>query len=118
IFGHSMSYAKLNEQSHRLARSLAAVGPKPGRRVAMLLPNIPEYVAAMQATWLTGATVLQLSPLMVAEEIAKWLEVTDCHIVVTLDLLAPAVMPSLTNGPLEHVIVASLAGRLQPWRGW
>src|SRR4029077_20328482 len=106
IFGHSMSYAKLNEQSHRLARSLAAVGPKPGRRVAMLLPNIPEYVIALQATWLTGATALQLSPLMVAEEVTKWLQATDCHIIFTLDLLAPLVTQALEDGPLEHVIVA------------
>jgi long-chain acyl-CoA synthetase len=118
IFGHSISYAKLNEQSHRLARSLAALGAKPGRRVAMLLPNIPEYVAALQATWLTGATVLQLSPLMVAEEIAKWIEATDCHIVFTLDLLAPSVLPALEHGPLEHIIVASLADRVTPWKGW
>ena len=82
----------------------------------MLLPNIPEYIAALQATWLTGATVLQLSPLMVQSEIAKWLELTDTRIVFTLDLLAPGVMPSLTNGPLEHVIVASLADRLVAWR--
>jgi long-chain acyl-CoA synthetase len=84
----------------------------------MLLPNIPEYIVALQATWLTGATALQLSPLMVAEEIGKWLEATGCHIVVTLDLLAPAIMSSLERGPLEHVIVASLAGRVSPWRGW
>ncbi len=118
IFGHSLSFAKLSEQSHRLARSLAALGAKPGRRVGMLLPNIPEYIAALQATWLTGATALQLSPLMVAEEISKWLEATDCHIIFTLDLLAPLVMPSLEKGPLEHIIVASLADRVTPWKGW
>jgi long-chain acyl-CoA synthetase len=118
IYGKSISYAKLLRQSYRFARSLAALGARPGRRVAMLLPNIPEYIVALQATWLTGATVLQLSPLMVAEEIGKWLEATDCHIIVTLDLLAPNVMGSLRHGPLEHVIIASLARRVGAWRGW
>jgi long-chain acyl-CoA synthetase len=118
LFGKSISYKKLNDKSHRLARSLADLGARRGRRVAMLLPNIPEYLMALQATWLTGATALQLSPLMVAEEIAKWLRATDCHIIFTLDLLAPAVLASLQNGPLEHVIVASLAKRVSPWRGW
>jgi long-chain acyl-CoA synthetase len=84
----------------------------------LLLPNIPEYLVALQATWLTGATALQLSPLMVAEEIAHWLQATGCHIVVTLDLLAPVVMSALKNGPLEHVIVASLAERLAIWWAW
>lgn len=118
IYGKSMSFSKMNDQGHRLARSLANLGAKPGRRVGMLLPNMPEYIAALQATWLTGATVLQLSPLMAAEEISKWIKATDCHIVFTLDLLAPSVMPLLDKGPLEHVIVASLADRIAPWKGW
>ena len=83
----------------------------------MLLPNIPEYLVTLQAAWLTGATVLQLSPLMVAEEVGHWLEATGCHIVVTLDLLAPAVVGGLGRGPLEHVILTSLAKRMAMWRG-
>ncbi len=118
IYNKAITYAEMAEQAQRLARSLAALGAGPGLPVAMLLPNIPEYIAALQATWLTGATVLQLSPLMVAEEIAKWLETTGCHIIFTLDLLAPAVLGALQKGPLEHVIVASLARRVGPWRGW
>jgi long-chain acyl-CoA synthetase len=117
LYGRPLSYAQLSEQSRRFARSLADLGAGPGCRVGMLLPNIPEYIIALQATWLTGATVLQLSPLMVAEELRKWLATTDCHIVVTLDLLAPTVMEAL-GGPLEHVVVASLAQQMSPWRGW
>src|SRR5437773_2057010 len=117
LYGRPTSYAQLADQSRRFARSLADLGARPGRRVGMLLPNIPEYLIALQATWLTGATALQLSPLMVAEELAKWIEATDCHIIVTLDLLAPTVMGALERGPLEHLIVASLAERMAPWRG-
>ncbi|MCI0457702.1 MAG: AMP-binding protein [Gemmataceae bacterium] len=118
LYGRQTSYAQLADQSRRFARALADLGARPGRRVGMLLPNIPEYLIALQATWLTGATALQLSPLMVAEEIAKWIAATDCHIIVTLDLLAPTVMGALERGPLEHVVVASLAERMAPWRGW
>src|SRR5215831_17945289 len=78
LFGRALTYTNLADQAHRLARSLADLGAGPGRRVGMLLPNIPEYIVALQAAWLTGATALQLSPLMVAEEIGKWLEATDC----------------------------------------
>ena len=118
LYGKPTSYADLNTQAHQLAHALSQLGAGPGRRVGMLLPNIPEYLTALQATWLTGATALQLSPLMVAEEISKWLKMTGCHIVVTLDLLAGNVMDCLgENGPLEHVIVTSLAGRLPMWKG-
>ena len=118
LYGRSLSYRQLSEQAHRLAGALADLGAGPGRCVGMLMPNAPEYILALQATWLTGATVLQLSPLMVAEEIGKWLQTTDCHIVVTLDLLAPSVVSALDKGPLEHVVVASLAPRMASWRGW
>ena len=119
LYGKPTTYAELADKSHRLARSLAQLGAGPGRMVGMLLPNIPEYLIALQATWLTGATALQLSPLMVPEEIEKWLALTGCHIVVTLDLLAPGVTAGLGNGgPLEHVIVASLAGRIPRWKSW
>lgn len=111
-------YARLDEQARRFAGALAALGAGPGRFVGILLPNIPEYLVALQGAWLTGATVLQLSPLMVAEEIAHWVEVTDCRLVVTLDLLAQSVMGGLDRGPLEHVVLTSLAARMALWRGW
>jgi long-chain acyl-CoA synthetase len=118
LLGRAVSYAALAGQARRLAAALADLGAGPGRRVGMLLPNIPEYILALQATWLTGATALQLSPLMVPEEIEKWVRAADCHLLVTLDLLAPNVAGALEDGPLEHVIVASLAGRMPAVRGW
>jgi long-chain acyl-CoA synthetase len=117
LYGQATTFAQLNEQARRLARALADRGARPGRHVGLLLPNIPEYLVALQATWLTGATALQLSPLMVAEEVGHWLESTGCHIVVTLDLLAPAVMGAVKHGPLEHVVLTSLVRRMAMWRG-
>jgi long-chain acyl-CoA synthetase len=117
LYGRPTTYAQLDEQARRLARALVGMGARPGRHVGILLPNIPEYLVALQAVWLTGATALQLSPLMVAEEVGHWLEATGCHIVVTLDLLAPAVTGTLERGPLEHVVLTSLARRMAMWRG-
>ncbi len=117
LYGRTLSFSELDDQARRLAAFLADKGARKGRFVGVLLPNIPEYLVALQATWLTGATALQLSPLMVAEEVAHWLEATGCHVVVTLDLLAPAVMGAMDRGPLEHVVLTSLARRMAMWRG-
>jgi long-chain acyl-CoA synthetase len=117
LYGRATSYADLAGQARRFAAALRDMGARPGRHVGILLPNIPEYLVALQATWLTGATVLQLSPLMVAEEVGHWIESAGCHIVVTLDLLAPAVTGSMERGPLEHVVLTSLARRMAMWRG-
>jgi long-chain acyl-CoA synthetase len=116
LFGQAITYAELDEQARRLATALIAKGARPGRHVGLLLPNIPEYLVALQAVWLTGATALQLSPLMVAQEVNHWLWATDCQTVVTLDLLAPAVARSLIDGPLEHLVLTTLAPRMAVWR--
>src|SRR5207245_1874584 len=79
LYDKPMSYAELALQSRRFAQSLANMGAAPGRFVGLLLPNIPEYLVALQATWLTGASALQLSPLMVAEEVSHWIETTGCN---------------------------------------
>jgi long-chain acyl-CoA synthetase len=118
LYGRPTTYARLDEQARRFAGALASLGAGPGRFVGILLPNIPEYLVALQGAWLAGAPVLQLSPLMVAEEVAHWVEVTGCHLVVTLDLLAKSVMGGLRHGPLEHVVLTSLAPRMALWRGF
>jgi long-chain acyl-CoA synthetase len=117
LYGKVTTFAHLNAQAHSLAKALTNMGAGKGRFVGLLLPNIPEYLIALQATWLTGATALQLSPLMVADEVGHWLQSTGCHIVVTLDLLAPAVVSAVDKGPLEHVVLTSLAKRMAMWRG-
>jgi long-chain acyl-CoA synthetase len=117
LYGRALTFAQLDDQARRLATSLVAQGAGPGRHVALLLPNIPEYLIALQAVWLTGATALQLSPLMVAQEVNHWLRAADCRIAVTLDLLAPTVARSLIEGPLEHLILTTLAPRMAIWRG-
>lgn len=118
LFDQAYTFGQLAEQSRRLAAALRQLGAGPGARVGMLLPNLPEYIIALNAAWMTGATVLQLSPLFVAEEITRLVEATDCQIVVALDLLAPQVMPALEGRLLEHLVVVTLAGRLAAWQGW
>jgi long-chain acyl-CoA synthetase len=117
LFGRPTSYHDLNDQARRLARALQERGAGPGQHVGVLLPNIPEYLVTLQAIWLTGATALQLSPLMVAEEVGHWLEATDCHLVVTLDLLEPMVTLAREQGPLEHIVLTSLVQRMAMWQG-
>jgi long-chain acyl-CoA synthetase len=118
LFEERWSYAQILEQTRRLAGALRALGAGPGQRVAVLLPNIPEHIVALHAVWMTGAVVLQLSPLFVAEEVSRLVHATDCRLAIALDLLSPLLAPSQENGLLDHVIVVSLAHRLAEWKGW
>ncbi len=89
IYGdQSWSYQTLNRQSIQAASMLQRLGVRPGDRVGILLPNVPEYIIAANAIWRAGAVAVAISPLMVAEEVRRLLQDTNCHHVVCLDMLS------------------------------
>jgi long-chain acyl-CoA synthetase len=111
-FESQITYVDLLARSHQFAHALAGLGVKRGDRVGLLLPNVPEYIIAIHGAWMLGATVVQMSPLLVQEEIAKLLDMTHCRVVVTLDMLSPPLRSLVGRGTLEYLIVATLEQRL------
>ena len=82
------SYKELNDATIRCAALFQSLGIKPGDRIGILLPNVPEFIIAANGAWRAGAVVVALSPLMVADEVEKLVRHTDCKVVVSLDLLS------------------------------
>ena len=82
------TYAELNGEAILAAAMLQRLGVKPGDRVGILLPNVPEYIIAANAIWRAGGVAIAISPLMVEEEVHKLLDKTDCRFVVCLDMLS------------------------------
>jgi long-chain acyl-CoA synthetase len=109
-FNQELTYTELLEQSRRMAALLRQRGLRPGERVGVILPNIPEYLIALFGTWMAGGVVVPINPLMVAEEVHDLLKATDCRVIVCLDLLLPLVE---STHPAT-ILVATLKKRL-PW---
>ena len=86
---------------------------KPGERVGILLPNVPEYLISLFGAWMAGGVVVPINPLMVGEEVAALIQTTSCRFVVSLDLLLPLIT-STNEAKLDGVFVTSLRDRL-PW---
>lgn len=85
------TFRELNRDAVRCAAMFQARGVRPGDRVGLLLPNVPEFIIAANAAWRAGAIVVAISPLMVAEEVHALLRQTKCKHVVCLDLLSDLV---------------------------
>ena len=64
-----ITYAELDERAARAAGALRAHGVGPGDRVALVLPNRPESVAAYHGVLRLGATVVPLNPLLTEREV-------------------------------------------------
>ncbi len=109
-FNETITYEALYEQARRAAALFQSLGVKPGDRVGVLLPNVPEYLIAAYGIWMAGGLVVSLSPMGAAVELDDLLETTDCKLVVTLDLLAHLV----THGKHrpERLLTCSIAPRL------
>lgn len=109
------SYQQLNHDAIRCAAMLRRLGVKPGDRVGLLLPNIPEFIIAANGIWRAGGVVVAISPLMVQHEVEKFLQHTDCRHVICLDLLAnllPREDQKVNNHRLEKILLVSLREQL------
>ncbi len=89
VYGNkTWTYESLNHDAVRTAAMLQRLGVEPGDRVGVLLPNVPEFIIAVNGIWRAGAIAVALSPLMVTEEVAYLVEKTECKFVITLDMLS------------------------------
>ncbi|MGB7347487.1 MAG: AMP-binding protein [Pirellulaceae bacterium] len=108
------SYRKINDAAIKCAAMLQAMGIKPGDRVGILLPNVPEYIIALNGIWRAGGIAVAISPLMVADEVGKLLHQTGCRHVVCLDLLS-----HLCNGnpeQIEKMLLVSIRQHLPAYK--
>ncbi|MET9735708.1 long-chain fatty acid--CoA ligase [Streptomyces sp. NPDC006458] len=68
--GQVITYAELEEASARAATLLRAEGVRPGHRVALMLPNVPQFVVLYYGVLRAGAVVVPMNPLLKARETA------------------------------------------------
>ncbi|MGV9482949.1 AMP-binding protein, partial [Gordonia aichiensis] len=78
-----LTYGQLEEATARVASMLHAEGVTPGCRVALMMPNVPEFVVLYYGILRAGCVVVPMNPLLKAREVAYYL--TDCGVRVLFD---------------------------------
>jgi long-chain acyl-CoA synthetase len=112
FFGKRLSYAAIKEQSDRLAASLQRLGVQPGDRVALLLPNSPQFVIAYYAILKAGAVVTPLNPLYTERELTFHLNDCEAQTAITIPLFLEKVTGLVGKTPLQRVIYTRVADYL------
>jgi long-chain acyl-CoA synthetase len=82
--GNRISYGDIERLSNSFGAALAALGVAKGNRVALLLPNCPQFVIAMLGAWKAGALVAPLNPLYTPRELVEALNRLAAKSVVAL----------------------------------
>jgi long-chain acyl-CoA synthetase len=103
-----LTYAQVWAQAQRFAAALAELGVQKGDRVALLLPNCPQYVIAYYGTLRAGGVVAQVNPLYTPRELEFLLKDSGAEVIVVADVLYPVVQAA--HGNLKHVLVTTLKG--------
>ena len=113
-FGRRLSYEELAHYAHRFATALQRLGVSKGDRVAIALPNIPQFPIAFYGALLAGAVVVQTNPLYTEREMQHQLADAGARVLVMLDMFYPVVRAVRPQTPLEHIILTSPADFLPP----
>src|SRR5579859_2761024 len=113
-YGTKLSYAQFARYAQRFASALQQLGVRKGDRVAIALPNIPQYPIAFYGALRAGAIVVPTNPLYTEREMQHQLADSGARILVMLDMFYPTVRAVRANTALEHVILTSPADFLPP----
>lgn len=114
FYGHKTSYRELDEATDRFALRLLAGGLKPGDRLALLLPNSPQFVIAYYGALRAGAIVVPCNPLYVERELEQQLRDSGAKILVTLTLFYKLVKAVAPKVGLEKIIVGNIKDFFPP----
>ncbi len=104
FMGKKISFPELEGLVNRFSRALLDLGVKKGDKVAILLPNLPQIVIAIYASFRIGAVAVMNNPLYTERELEYQFNDSDSTVLVSLDLLHPRVMKIKDKTKIQKVI--------------
>jgi long-chain acyl-CoA synthetase len=103
-----MTYGQLGAESTAFAAALVALGVRPGDRVALLLPNSPQFFVAEFGAWKAGAVVVPLNPIYSDREIQHMVGSVGAETVVTLTPFYDRIKRVQPQTRIKRVIATSI----------
>jgi long-chain acyl-CoA synthetase len=110
--GSTMSYGELDAESTAFAAALWELGVRKGDRVALLLPNCPQFFVAEFGAWKIGAVVVGVNPTYSERELEQVLESTRAETVVALTPFYKRIKQVQGRTGVKRVIATSIKEHL------
>jgi long-chain acyl-CoA synthetase len=109
FFAKKLSYRQVNDYANRFAAALQELGVERGDRVALMLPNSPQFLIAYFGILKAGAVVVPLNPLYTERELSFHFSDSGAETVVTVPLFVDKVRDLRSHVPLKNVICSRIA---------
>ncbi|MFN8953843.1 MAG: AMP-binding protein, partial [Burkholderiales bacterium] len=117
FMGKDLSFAQTDQESLGLAAYLQSLGLSKGDRVAVMMPNVPQYPVAVAAILRAGLAVVNVNPLYTARELEHQLKDSGAKAIVIIENFAATLEKCIAQTPVQHVILAAMGDRLGLLKG-
>lgn len=112
--GYTMNYRQLDILSKDFAAYLQTLGLDPEARIALMFPNVPQYLIAMLGTLRAGFTVVNVNPLYTPRELEHQLRDSGVSVLLILENFAHTYQEIANQALVKKVIVSSLGEVMGP----
>ena len=113
-----ISYARLQTLAEVFAAALRRMGVKPGDRVAIMLPNLPQTIIAFWGVMKAGGVAVMTNPLYMESEIVHHMRDSGATHLILLDMLWAKIAPLREKLPIRKYIVTGVADALSFPLNW
>jgi long-chain acyl-CoA synthetase len=117
FLGKDISYAQTDQESLALAAYFQSLGLEKGDRVALMMPNVPQYPVAVAAVLRAGLVVVNINPLYTARELEHQLKDSGAKAIVIIENFAATLEKCIAQTPVQHVVLAAMGDRLGLLKG-
>ena len=106
------TFEQVDDLSRALAGYFQSLGLAKGARIALMMPNVPQYVVAIAAVLRAGYVVVNVNPLYTPRELEHQLKDSGAEAIVILENFATTLQEVLPRTPIKSVILASMGDML------
>ncbi|MAU98546.1 MAG: long-chain fatty acid--CoA ligase [Fulvimarina sp.] len=114
FMGAVFTYRRFGELARDFAAYLQTLGLKKGDRIALMMPNVPQYPVAIAGAAMAGLTIVNVNPLYTPGELAHQLKDSGAKAIVLLENMAATFAACRQKTDVEHVVVTAM-GDLLPF---
>ena len=107
-----MSYGELDTLSSAMGVWLQSLGLEPGARVAVMLPNVPQFAVTICGVLRAGYTCVNVNPLYTARELEHQLTDSGATAIVILENFASTLEQVIDRTAIKHVVVTAMGDLL------
>ena len=115
--GRAFTFGEIDDASRALAAWLQGQGLVRGDRVAIMLPNVPQYPVAVAAILRAGLVVVNVNPLYTPRELEHQLKDSGAKAIVVLENFAGTLAQVIENVPSKTVLIAAMGDMLGVLKG-